>query len=133
MASQDTQVDLMELQIKLEEGMTSRGIDRFWKNLNASVEGGREDQTPYGQKIIAGRMDLLASQIKLWLEEANHGKGGRNQIAATLLEGMDTRKVAYLALKSILSSISKPKTLQFVAVSIGSLNLAAPLFKLLGV
>ena len=121
MASQDTQVDLMELQIKLEEGMTSRGIDRFWKNLNASVEGGREDQTPYGQKIIAGRMDLLASQIKLWLEEANHGKGGRNQIAATLLEGMDTRKVAYLALKSILSSISKPKTLQFVAVSIGSL------------
>ena len=113
--------DLMAIQIELEEGMSARGVKRFWKNLNLAKEGGREDETSYGQKIIAGRMDVLSGAIATWLTEANSGKVGRSSIAAGLLKGADSRKVAYLALKAILSCVSKTKTIQFVGMTVGSL------------
>ena len=49
----------MAIQIELEEGISARGVGRFWKNLNGARESGREDETSYGQKIISGRMDVL--------------------------------------------------------------------------
>jgi DNA-directed RNA polymerase, mitochondrial len=120
MATQDTQ-DLMQLQISLEEGMSARGVKRFWKNLNDAKEAGREDETSYGQKIISGRMDVLSKAIGTWLSEANSGKGGRSSIAAGLLKGADTRKVSFLAMKAVMSCVSKTKTIQFVGMAIGSL------------
>jgi hypothetical protein len=35
--------DLMAIQIGLEEGMSARGVNRFWKNLNLASESVRED------------------------------------------------------------------------------------------
>ncbi len=102
--------DLMAIQIELEEGMSARGVERFWKNLNLAKEGGREDETSYGQKIIAGRMDVLSGAIATWLTEANSGKVGRSSNTTTLLKSPHSDTPAYVALPAHLVFTSRTPT-----------------------
>ncbi|QBE66858.1 DNA-directed RNA polymerase [Pseudoduganella lutea] len=113
--------DLIQVQLRLEEEMTQRGADRFLRNTSRATEGNREDQTAYGRTILAGRITKLADAITAWQVAAKEGASGlRNSSAYKLIGNTDAKVLAFLALKHVLSGLSTPRTVQFVAVAIGT-------------
>lgn len=113
--------DLIDVQLRLEEDMTQRGADRYLRNTSRAMEGGREDQTAYGRTILAGRIAALAQAIGAWQDATAKGAAGlRNSVAYGKIGTYDPNVLAYLALKHVLSGLSAPRTLQYVAVAIGT-------------
>lgn len=118
--NQETE-DLMSIQLRLEEEMTLRGAENFTRNVNKAKQRKSEDGTTHGQAIIKGRVKAYAEAIQKWLDEAAVGAAGsRNSVGYKRLQGMDTKVVAFLALKNIISGVSFMRTLQGVAVNIGT-------------
>ena len=112
--------DLMSVQLRLEEEMTERGALRFLRNTQFAVNSKGEDGTTYGQQIIKGRILKLSSAISAWIEETGRGRAGNNATAWKKVKDVDPQTLAFLTLKNVLSGISSLRTLQFVAVSIGT-------------
>ena len=112
--------DLMSTQIRLEEEMTQRGAMRYFRDTNKAREIGREDGSAYGQAIIKGRLETLSKAIEAWKEEAGSGSAGNNNTCYRKIRGMSSDLLAFLTLKHILAAISSVRTLQFVAVAIGT-------------
>ena len=112
--------DLMSVQLKLEEEMTERGALRFLRDVRFAVERKSEDGTTYGQQLLKGRIELLSEAIKAWMTDTGNGKAAKNAIAWQRLNGMDPQTLAFLTLKNVLAGISSLRTLQYVAVSIGT-------------
>jgi DNA-directed RNA polymerase len=113
--------DLIETQLRLEEEMTQRGADRFIRNTAKALEGGREEQTAYGRTILAGRVEKLAQAIGAWQTATAEGAPGlRNSAAFRLIGTHDARVLSFLTLKNVLSGLSSPRTVQYVAVAIGT-------------
>lgn len=112
--------DLVDTQIRLEQEMSSEGASRYWRNVSKAIEGQREDGTAYGRQILASRITKLASAIAAWKEEALSGKVGRLQTAAGLTKDLNPEVLAYLTLKNVIQGITTPRTLQYVAVQIGT-------------
>lgn len=112
--------NLIELQLRLEEEMTQRGADRYIRNTSRAIEGGREDQTAYGRTILAGRLDMLTKAIEKWLVDTAAGNPSRWGSAYKKLAGYNPHVLAFLTLKHVLSGLSAPRSVQYVAVSIGT-------------
>lgn len=113
--------DLIETQLRLEEEMTQRGADKFLRDTSRAREGGREDQTAYGRTILAGRVEKLSAAIAKWQEDTTAGGAGLlNSVAYRKVGSYSPDVLAYLTLKHVLSGLSEPRTLQYVAVSIGT-------------
>lgn len=112
--------DLMSLQIKLEEEMTNRGMEKYLRDVAKAKQAGREEGTAYGQALLAGRIDSLAQGIRTWIEETGKGRAGNNATAYRKVKDMDPNVLAFLTLKHVLAGVSSVRTVQFVAVSVGT-------------
>jgi DNA-directed RNA polymerase, mitochondrial len=111
--------DLMSLQIKLEEDMTTRGLERYLRDVSKARQAGREEGTAYGQQILSARLQVVSDAIKGWMEETSIGRAGNNALAYKKVKDMNPDVLAFLTLKVVLSGISGARTLQFVAAAIG--------------
>lgn len=114
------QDDLMSLQLQLEEEMTKRGVEKYFRDAAKAVESGREEGTAYGQAILSGKLDVLAQAIQEWKVETSKGNASRWAIAYNLVKDVDDHTLAFLTLKNVLAGISGLRTLQFVGVAIGT-------------
>lgn len=112
--------DLIATQLRLEEEMTSRGAERYDRGVSRAIEKGVEDRTEYGQQIMAGRLEVLSQAIGKWMEEAGQGNPSRWGLAYKRIKVCHPDTLAFLALKHVMAGISSVRTLQDVAVSIGS-------------
>ena len=117
---ENTTEDLMSLQIKLEEEMTNRGMEKYLRDVSKAKQAGREEGTAYGQAILSGRLDILAEAIEKWMQEVSGGMAARTAIAYKLLKDMSPQTLAFLTLKNVLAGVSSVRTVQHVAVSIGT-------------
>ena len=100
--------------------MTSRGAERYLRGVSRAIERGAEDSTQYGKQIMAGRIAVLAEAIAIWMEESDGGNPSRFGLAYRKVRGTDPRLLAYLTLKHVMAGISSVRTLQDVAVGIGT-------------
>lgn len=112
--------ELIETQLRLEAEMTSRGADRYTRGVSRAIEKGVEDRTEYGKQIVAGRIALLAQAIAEWKEATSKGRAGNRALAYKHLKDYPNDALAFLTLKHVMAGISSVRTLQDVAVSIGS-------------
>lgn len=112
--------DLMETQIRLEEEMTQRGQERYLRDVSKAKQANREEGTAYGQTILSHRLESLAKAIQDWLDETGKGRAGNNATAYKKIKAMSASTLAFLTLKNVLAGISSIRTLQFVAVAIGT-------------
>ena len=112
--------DLMSVQIQLEEGMTQRGAEQYLKNVNKAIQAGREESTAYGTTILSHRLEILAKAIDEWKAVVSKGSAGVRSATYPKVKDVDSRLLAFLTLKSVMSGISSLRTLQFVGVTIGS-------------
>jgi DNA-directed RNA polymerase len=104
----------VEDQKELEQSMVKTGQERFRSSLNKMMSKGLESNTKHGRAIISSAVHLIgegASELKN--EQSNRG------IAKAKLENMDKFEVAYLAMLSLVDSLSKRATLLNVAQRIG--------------
>ncbi|QDB70995.1 RNA polymerase [Bordetella phage vB_BbrP_BB8] len=112
--------DLIATQLRLEEEMTSRGADRYTRGVSRAVEKGVEDRTEYGKQIMAGRLDALAQAIEEWKDATSKGHPSHRGLAYKHIADCPSHVLAFLVLKHVMAGISSVRTLQDVAVSIGS-------------
>ena len=113
--------DLISIQLNLEEEMTHRGAERYLRNVSKSVNSGQEDGTAYGQQIMAARLDTLSQAIDQWKTVTAAGTPGqRNSTAYQKIKAVPSPTLAFLTLKNVLAGISTLRTLQFVAVALGT-------------
>ena len=113
--------DLISIQLKLEEEMTQRGAERYFRNVSKSVKSGQEDGTAYGQQIMAARLDTLSQTIDKWKTTTAAGTAGqRNSTAYQKIKDVPSTTLAFLTLKNVLAGVSTLRTLQFVAVAVGT-------------
>jgi DNA-directed RNA polymerase len=112
--------DLMTTQLRLEEEMTKRGQERYLRDIAKAKQAKREEGTAYGQTILAHRLETLSQGIRSWVEETSKGRAGNRNLAFKRVRDMDPDTMAFLTLKHILSGVSSIRTVQFVAVAIGT-------------
>ena len=113
--------DLISIQLNLEEEMTQRGAERYLRNVSKSVNSGQEDGTAYGQQIMVARLDTLSQAIDQWKATTAAGTPGqRNSTAYQKVKGVPSATLSFLTLKNVLAGISTLRTLQFVAVALGT-------------
>ena len=113
--------DLISIQLKLEEEMTQRGAERYFRNVSKSVQSGQEDGTAYSQQIMAARLDTLSQTIDKWKTTTAAGTPGqRNSTAYQKIKDVPSTTLAFLTLKNVLAGVSTLRTLQFVAVAVGT-------------
>ena len=113
--------DLISIQLKLEEEMTQRGAERYSRNVSKAVKSGQEDGTAYGQQIMAARLDTLSQTIDKWKTTTAAGTPGqRNSTAYQKIKDVPSTTLAFLTLKNVLAGVSTLRTLQFVAVAVGT-------------
>lgn len=112
--------DLLTVQLKLEEEMTSRGAERFLRDIEKNIERGTEDITSYAQQLTSRKLEELSIAIDEWKATAGSGAAIKNGTAYKLINEMPSTTLAFLTLKYALSGISKLRTLQKVGVSIGT-------------
>jgi DNA-directed RNA polymerase len=113
--------ELINTQLQLEEEMTSRGADRYIRGVSNAIERGVEDATEYGKQIMAARLEIVAAAIAKWMEEAAEGNPSRWALAYRLIKDCSPHALAYMALKNVMAGISSVRTLQDVAVGIGTM------------
>ena len=59
----EPQEDLMSLQIQLEEDMTRRGAEKYFRSIDYAKRASREEGTAYGQTILSHRLEILSTAI----------------------------------------------------------------------
>lgn len=112
--------DLMGVQLRLEEDMTQRGLERYMKDVAAATEHGREDGTLYGQGIIKGRIEALSAGIQAWKDEAASGAAGNNNACHKRIKDIPSDVLAFMTLKNLIGGLSMVRTLSSVALSLAT-------------
>lgn len=113
------QEDLMVTQVRLEEEMTTKGAEKYFRDVNNAKNRLNEDGTAYGQAILAHRLELVSEAIGKWKDTASKGAAGRFSNSYPLIKDVPNHTLAFLTMKNVLAGVSSLRTLQHVGVSIG--------------
>lgn len=97
-----------QIQAELERGMQEEGRQRYLTAMGSAVERGVEVGTPYGQRLLSLHTTRYAQALEAWIE-ASTGRRGRRHSALEYLAKIDARSACWIALQTILNSISKPR------------------------
>lgn len=109
----------MDKQMALESEMVALGIKSYWKDVDKAQSKGTESNTSYGRTLMARAIAPVADGIVAFQKE-NEKKRGRKHIALKYLAHIDPEVAAFIALRVCLDGITNRRTLQNVAVRIGS-------------
>jgi DNA-directed RNA polymerase, mitochondrial len=106
----------IEDQINLEHEMLQAGIERY-DSQNIKLTGqSQESKTTYGRALIAGVVSQVTEEVK---ELQLPSQSSRRCVARGKIKEMDAEQVAYLALVSVIDSVSKRYSLLKVARAVG--------------
>ena len=108
----------LERELQLEEQMHTDGVIRYKKETKRAKEKEREHTTVYGLQMLKAAIDPVADGIREYIENAFSGSRGRIDKAAHLLRDVNADAAAYLAMRSILDSITLQHTLTKAATRI---------------
>lgn len=112
-----SETDVFQRELALEQEMRNRGRDRFLVNLSRLREQGNEGGTAYGKALLRRGVEPLAQAIGAC--NAAAGTAGRRQQAAGILREVAPDVAAFIALRTIIDSLSAAPLLQTVAVRVG--------------
>ncbi len=113
------QQDLIQEQIKLEEEMSARGVRRFLASVAAAQGDGREEETVYGQRLVAVKARDIAAQVDAWKEDLAQGNARKHGVAWRLIREMDSLVLAATALRCVMSTLSNGSTYTACVIRIG--------------
>ena len=108
---------MIEEQLQLETDMMTGGIQRYSKVVDVAVDKGKESHTPHGRAIVSRLVQTVTGAVVQFIKNPTNTS---RDIAWKNLKDMDAEQVAYLALVTLVDSISRKNTLLYVARTIGS-------------
>ena len=108
----------LERELQLEEEMHTDGIIRYKKETDRAKNKNREHTTSYGLQMLQAAIDPISKGIKKYVELAFSGTRGRIDKAAHCLRDVNADAAAYLAIRSVLDSITLQHSLTKAAVRI---------------
>ena len=111
---------LIDVQLRLENEMTMKGMARYMKQVTDSKIKGTEDKLAAAQTLMQHHTSKLESAIGDWLTGASQGAPGNRNIAYSYVKDLDLSMVAYVTLKKLLSRVSMPVMLQNAAQQLGT-------------
>ncbi len=110
---------LYERQVKFENEMVTYGRDRYLANTERAKGREAEGTTSYGTFLIKNSIEPLAMAINDFMEKANSGRAGRKHKAVHMLKDIKAEVVAFIALRSIINTLTKGAGATSMAVQIG--------------
>lgn len=103
-------------QIRLEEELYSTGVERYTAGVDKAVEQAREQDTGYGTRILDHLLVPISSGLAEFIAGSAAAKHGKYR---KLLKGADPHVLAFIGLKTLLSSLSTPSPATRVCMQIG--------------
>jgi DNA-directed RNA polymerase len=100
--------------------MTTRGIERYMKQVADAKQTGTEDKLAAAQTLMTNHTAKLEAALSEWLAEASQGVAGNRNIAYQYLKDLKPSMVAYVTLKKLLSRVSVPVMIQGAAGQLGT-------------
>ena len=89
-------------EIEWERAMLERGISRYNAQRDRAVEGDRTAETSAGKRLLTSYITQVSEAIRDYLEGRSDT---RRAPEAKVLMGMDADKLAFIALKSMLTCV----------------------------
>ena len=111
---------LFHIQETIEQKCRKDTIQRFEKDLTDKVQSGEEGATYYGSPLMKRAIEPLVELIQRELDAAAIGKAGRKNTAMQYIAQFDVKVVAFMVGKTIIDRITAKRTVQDVAVTIGT-------------
>lgn len=114
--------EVIKRQIELEELMRAEGALRYQRSVEQARASGVESVTAHGRKLLENFTSVLTGPIMSAFEETTEsGRAGYNNSSFKKIEWLGYDIIAYLAVKSVLNTITKRATLPYVANEIATL------------
>ena len=120
-ASNQEWQDKMPRQAELEANMRTMGIDRYWNNASAAVEGGSETTTTPVRRLMTQALSVVKEGIEAFIAAARTGKAGRRHTAVKYIEQLTADAVALMTVRTVLDSITTGETVVACGRKIGTL------------
>lgn len=109
--------DKLQQQLELEAEMLSNGKRRYDKKQNKSKESGNESLTTYGKSLLKRSIDSFIIEMD---KEFGYHRTGPKLKVHVLLQGIDTKAVAVVAVKRIIDSISLTQKRTGTCIKLGA-------------
>ena len=101
----------LDRELELEEKMMTDGRDTFMRNYRKKKENSRDSSSNYGIQMLKSALQPISDAIKDYVDNAFSGGRGRIDKAAHYLKEIDPDTAAYIALRSVLDSITLRQSL----------------------
>ncbi len=111
---------LLQRQVNLECLMKTEGLLRHDREVEQAKGNELESTTSYGRALLRDNLKPIADEIAQQFIEINSGKPGLGNSAMKPLSELTPETISFIALRSLLNTISYEHTLQFVAIGIGN-------------
>lgn len=109
-------------QLELEREMFRASAEKLRSDIAKAKRGDREDETPYANRLMVGKIEAVAEGVRELLDRAANGGRAMNRAhAPKFLLHLEPEVAAALALKGILSGLTKRRTTQRCSIHIGRL------------
>jgi len=103
-------------QVKLEETMATRGVDRFRHNLERNQSQGRATSMGGARTAMASVVGPLSEAIEAFMEAAKGPKAGPKHSLVRLIQATEPAVLAYLTTRSILQG-NRRKTIKLTSTA----------------
>ncbi len=95
----------MDIQLTIEQRQRDEGVQKMARNTQRNKETRGEAQNDYGHQLMVHGLDKFATGISDYLATDDR-RGGRAASARKMLEGGDSKVIAYVFMKFIINGIS---------------------------
>jgi DNA-directed RNA polymerase len=111
--------ELLDIQIAHEQEMLDRGVSRYRKHVTEAQQKGQESDTQHGSLLMKKTIDKLITGADAYILSALQGEAGKHATAAKILSTLDIEVCSYVALKTVINSLTTRVTMTNVCVQIG--------------
>lgn len=111
--------DLAAEQLRLEAEAYTIGEKRFLEAMQYKVEAGQSADTQVARPLIAEIVPKLSTKIAEFLASQQTGRPGKKASSFKHLRGLDTDRVAFIATRCALNTLTRSASIQKVTKQIG--------------
>lgn len=111
---------MTEEQLRIEQQCRDSGIDRFLAATRHRQDGGREDLTGYGSRVMKRVIEPLRGAIDAAMSDYSKGRAGNRSKFFKFLRGFPTDVIAYLTAKTVVQRLVTGSNMTQTARAISS-------------
>jgi DNA-directed RNA polymerase len=104
---------------KIEQEMLEKGVQKLRSHVTSARERNSETETCYGQRLLREAVPCLVKGIEEWCQQQRKSPCPSN--AYHELQEMDAKVVSFIALKSVVDTLTQRRALSSAAIRLGAL------------